>query len=88
MGHHNTNNMTYPSPPQPMYVQPTMSNKDHNSMPPPPPPISSPSSEFDNNSKTDKRPNLRVHIPNESPEPSSIQPLQVKKIFYILLSFS
>ncbi|KAI9247097.1 hypothetical protein EDC94DRAFT_367551 [Helicostylum pulchrum] len=81
MGHHPPpqsqppNTMTYPSPPQLIYVQP-MSNKDHHSMPPPTTtqhPISSPSSEFDStNSKSDKRPNLRVHIPNESPEPSSI----------------
>ncbi|KAL0142359.1 hypothetical protein V8B55DRAFT_1497231 [Mucor lusitanicus] len=75
------NAMTYPSPPQPMYVQPPPQQQHHhhqqtpkeNSMPPPsqPMPISSPSSEMDVKSDGTKRPNLRVQIPNESPEPAS-----------------
>lgn len=78
------NAMTYPSPPQPMYVQPPPQHHHHqqttkeNSMPPPsqPMPISSPSSELDVKNDGTKRPNLRVQIPNESPEPSSYHPDQ------------
>jgi hypothetical protein len=72
MHHQQQESMTYPSPPQPMYVQPTKQemlppSQQHPSV------ISSPSSEFDNHSiTTDKRPNLRVQIPpNESPEPTT-----------------
>lgn len=43
---------------------------------PPPMPISSPSSEFDVKNDAAKRPNLRVHIPNESPEPTNYNPDQ------------
>lgn len=70
------NAMTYPSPPQPMYVQPPPQHQQQhssikeNSMPPPMP-ISSPSSELDVKNDAAKRPNLRVHIPNESPEPTN-----------------
>ncbi|CAO3633964.1 unnamed protein product [Mucor hiemalis] len=78
MAHQNSNNsnLTYPSPPQPIYVQP-MSKQEHHTMTPPQQQqhsITSPSSEFDSNLKNDKRPNLRVQIPNESPEPASFQP--------------
>ncbi|CEP08310.1 hypothetical protein [Parasitella parasitica] len=69
------NPMTYPSPPQPMYVHPPPLHHlpaKENSMPPPPPmPISSPPSEFDGKSDGAKRPSLRVQIPNESPEPTN-----------------
>lgn len=81
MAHQNSNNsnLTYPSPPQPIYVQPMSKQQEHHTMTPPQPqpqqhPIHSPSSEFDSNLKNDKRPNLRVQIPNESPEPASFQP--------------
>lgn len=79
MAHQNSNNsnLTYPSPPQPIYVQPMSKQQEHHTMTPPQQqqhPIHSPSSEFDSSLKNDKRPNLRVQIPNESPEPASFQP--------------